>query len=261
MTTTTPKLIQSVQRAIDILNCFSNSKPDISINEISERTGINVNTARGLINTMVANNLLILDHSSNTYRLGSFFLGKAGIIQVQIRSYIIMCKPLMNALAEKYHITASLQIVNQDEIVSIYCAYPVSTSYYITLSEYTPLPEYVTSSGKLLLAHTLLPARPNILDEITFTPYTPYTIKNKEELQKQLQEILAKGYSTEKEEFNQDVGSIAVPIFNFNKELIGTVSVTVFASAMPRLEQELACDLKKIARQVEGLLGKQEQHP
>lgn len=258
MTTTSPKLIQSVQRAIDILNCFSNSKPDVSINEISERTNLNVNTARGLINTMVANNLLIMDRTTNTYRLGSFFLGKAGIIQAQIRSYIIMCKPLMNALAEKYHITVSLQIVNQDEIVSIYCAYPISTSYYITLSEYTPLPEYVTSSGKLLLTYTLLPARPHMLDEITFTPYTPHTIKNKEELQTQLREILVKGYSTEREEFNEDVSSIAVPFFNYNKELIGTISVTVFASAMPRMEANLAKDLKQIAKQIESRLGNQE---
>lgn len=257
MTTTTPKLIQSVQRAIDILNCFNNSNPEISINEISAKTKLNVNTARGLINTMVANNLLLLDHNTNHYRLGSFFLSKAGIIQSQIRSYIILCKPLMNALAEKYHITASLQIVNQDEIVTIYCAYPVSTSYYITLSEYTPLPEYVTSSGKLLLKHVLLPARPDYLDDIEFKPYTPYTLKNKQELQKQLDEITVKGYSVEKEEFNLDVGSIAVPIFDLNKDLIGTVSVTVFASAMLRLEKNLVHDLKQIADQVGSLIGMQ----
>ncbi len=251
-----PKLIQSVQRAIDILNCFNNTKPDISINEISARTGLNINTARGLINTMVANNLLILDHTTNMYHLGSFFLSKAGIIQAQIRSYIIMCKPLMNALAEKYHITASLQIVNQDEIVTIYCAYPVSSSYYITLSEYTPLPEYVTSSGKLLLAHTLLPARPDYLDSIDFVPYTPYTIKTKEELHQQLDAIFINGYSTEQQEFNLDVGSIAVPIFNLNSELIGTVSVTVFASAMQRLERDLVHDLQQIAASVGSTLGR-----
>lgn len=258
MTTNTPKLIQSVQRAIDILNCFTNSKPELSINEISVQTELNVNTARGLINTMVANNLLILDHNTNMYRLGSFFLSKAGIIQVQLRSYIILCKPLMNALAEKYHITASLQIVNQDEIVSIYCAYPVSTSYYITLSEYTPLPEYVTASGKLLLTHTLLPARPDYLDTIKFTPYTPYTIKTKEELERQLEEIRARGYSVEKEEFNMDVGCIAVPIFDLNKELIGTVSITAFVSTMSRLEKELAHDLQEIAAHVSAVFGRQE---
>lgn len=250
-----PKLIQSVQRAIDILNCFNNTKPDISINEISARTGLNINTARGLINTMVANKLLILDHTTNLYHLGSFFLGKAGIIQEQIRSYIMMCKPLMNELAEKYHITASLQIVNQDEIVSIYCAYPVSSSYYITLSEYTPLPEYVTSSGKLLLAHTLLPAKPDYMEHMALTPYTPYTIKNKEDLQKQLDDILKNGYSIERQEFNLDVGSIAVPIFNINNELIATVSVTVFVSAMDRLKNDLVRDLKKISASVGATLG------
>ncbi len=252
-----PKLIQSVQRAIDILNCFNNTKPDISINEISARTGLNINTARGLINTMVANKLLILDHNTNLYHLGSFFLGKAGIIQVQIRSYIIMCKPLMNDLAEKYHITVSLQIVNQDEIVTIYCAYPVSSSYYITLSEYTPLPEYVTSSGKLLLAHTILPAKPDYIDKMEFAPYTPYTIKSKEDLRKQLHSILANGYSTERQEFNLDVGSIAVPIFNLSNELIATVSVTVFVSAMERLEKDLVNDLKEIAATVGATLGRE----
>lgn len=258
MATNTPKLIQSVQRAIDILNCFTNSSPELTINEISTQTQLNVNTARGLINTMVANNLLLLDHNTNMYRLGSFFLSKAGIIQVQLRSYIILCKPLMNALAEKYHITASLQIVNQDEIVTIYCAYPVSTSYYITLSEYTPLPEYVTSSGKLLLQYVLLPARPDYMDTIQFTPYTPYTIKNKAELAAQLQEIAQQDYSLEKEEFNLDVGSIAVPIFDLNNELLGTVSVTAFVSTLTRLEKELAKDLQEIAAKVSTVFGSRE---
>lgn len=258
MATNNPKLIQSVQRAIDILNCFTNSSPELTINEISTQTELNVNTARGLINTMVANNLLLLDHNTNMYRLGSFFLSKAGIIQVQLRSYIILCKPLMNALAEKYHITASLQIVNQDEIVTIYCAYPVSTSYYITLSEYTPLPEYVTSSGKLLLQHVLLPARPDYMDSIHFKPYTPYTIKNKAELQEQLQKISQQGYSIEKEEFNLDVGSIAVPILDLNHELLGTVSVTAFVSILTKLEKELAKDLQEIAAKVSTVFGSRE---
>ena len=123
------------------------------------------------------------------------------------------------------------------------------------MSEYTPLTEYVTSSGKLLLAHVLLPARPDYLDDIEFKPYTPYTLKNKQELQQQLDEIAIKGYSLEKEEFNLDVGSIAVPIFDLNKDLIGTVSVTVFASAMPRLEKNLVHDLKQISKQVGSLIG------
>ncbi len=106
------------------------------------------------------------------------------------------------------------------------------------------------------MAHTLLPARPDYLDSIDFVPYTPYTIKTKEELHQQLDAIFINGYSTEQQEFNLDVGSIAVPIFNLNSELIGTVSVTVFASAMQRLELDLVRDLQQIAASVGSTLGR-----
>lgn len=251
------KLIQSVQRAIDILNCFTKNKPNNSINEISFKTGLNVNTARGLINTMVANNLLVLDHSNNLYHLGSFFLGKAGIIQDQIRSYILMYKDQLNSLAEKYHTTTSLQIVNQDEIVTIYCAYPVTTSYYITLLEYTSLPEHATSSGKLLLAHILLPNNPDYLDKLEFKQYTPYSITDKKELLSQLEKIKIQGYALEKEEFNIDVGSIAVPIFDYNNQLIGTISSTVFAKYIIDIEHDIVHDLKEIAGEISQIIGQE----
>ncbi|MDY4921091.1 MAG: IclR family transcriptional regulator [Phascolarctobacterium sp.] len=255
MPNNSPKLIQSVQRAIDILNCFNNTKPELNINEISAHTKLNVNTARGLINTLVANGLLMYDSDTAIYRLGNFFLTKAGILQAQIRSYILMCKHLVNDLAEKYHLTASLQIVNQDEIVTLYCAYPVSTSYYITLSEYTPLPIYATSSGKLLLAHTLLPERPEIINELKFHSYTPYTINTKEQLLDQLEQVTLQGYSLELEEFNMDVGSIAVPVFNYNQELVATVSCTFFAKSLPDIKCDLVKELMTIGEEIARNIG------
>lgn len=258
MTTNSPKIIQSVQRAIDILNCFSKTRPELSINEISSRTGLNVNTARGLINTLIANGLVVKEHGSNLYHLGNFFLCKAGIIQEQIRSYILMGKPLMDALAEKYHTTASLQIVNQDEIITIYCAYPVTTTYYIKLTEYTSLPPYVTSSGKLMLAFDLLPANPGYLDKLELKRYTPYSICDRAVLSEQLAEIRKLGYSWEKEEFNVDVGSIAVPVFGYADQFVGTVSVTMFAKAFPPIAKILVAELKDIADKISVLMGQAE---
>ena len=255
MNTKKVKLIQSVQRSIDILNCFTNVTPELGINEISLRTKLNINTARGLANPLVANNLLTYDSTDGSYRLGSFFLTKAGILQSQIRSYILTCKHLVNKLAEKYHTTASLQIVNQDEIVTLYCAYPVSTSYYIMLSEYTPLPIYATSSGKLLLAHTPPAEQAKILEDLQFQPYTPFTSKNKEELSQQLKDIQRQGYSLEIEEFNVDVGSIAVPIFNYQNEMVATVSATFFAKALQDIQADLIAELKNVAAEINQVIG------
>lgn len=255
MPTHAPKLIQSVQRAVDILDCFTAVVPGLTINEISDMTKLNINTARGLINTLVANKLLLYDEMRNCYRLGNYFIGKADIIQKQTKEYILMFKSLADKISNTYHITSSLQMVSQDEIFSVYCAYPNSTAYYITLSEYSDLPIYATSSGKLLLAYTILPENPHYLDTRVLTPYTPHTIVDATHLQKHLQDIKEKQYSWEMEEFNLDVGSIAVPIFNLTGHLTATISATSFVKQIPSIKDPLLLDLKKAAQTITHTLG------
>lgn len=255
MPTHTPKLIQSVQRSIDILDCFTSVLPSLSINQISDMTHLNINTARGLINTLVANKLLLYDETKNCYHLGNYFIGKADIIQKQTKEYILMFKPLADKISNTYHLTSSLQMVSQDEIFSVYCAYPSSTAYYITLSAYSDLPIYATSSGKLLLIHTLLAENPHYLDTLTLTPYTSNTITNMEILQKHLQDIKERHYSWEMEEFNLDVGSIAVPIFNVTGQLTATISATSFVKQLPAIKDPLLQDLKKAAQTISHTLG------
>ena len=61
--------IQSVQRAIDIINCIENAKRSLSLNEISSQLGLNINTARGLAQTLLANGYLSKDTKQGTYKL------------------------------------------------------------------------------------------------------------------------------------------------------------------------------------------------
>lgn len=255
VTTHTPKLIQSVQRAIDILDCFTAVVPSRTINEISEMTNLNINTARGLVNTLVANKLLLYDEARACYRLGNYFIGKADIIPKQTKEYILMFKSLADKISNTYHITSSLQLVSQDDIFSVYCAYPSSTAYYITLSEYSNLPIYATSSGKLLLTHTLLAENPHYLDTLTLTPYTPNTITDISLLQNHLKEIKEKQYAWEMEEFNLDVGSIAVPVFNLTGQLTATISATTFVKQIPSIKESLLVDLKNAAQTISNTLG------
>ena len=48
----TGKNIQSVQRAIDILNCFTAANPALSLGEISARLQLNKATVHGILNTL-----------------------------------------------------------------------------------------------------------------------------------------------------------------------------------------------------------------
>lgn len=248
---TSVKLIQSVERAVDILDCFDATCPSLTLNIISERTGLNINTTRGLVNTLVAKGLLLHDALSNEYHLGYYFMAKAKVIEQKASIYINMFRHEVDALSDKYHISASLQMVGQNQIYSIYCAYPSNNAYYIVLTEFTDLPRIATSSGKLLLAYNIMEQHPEALNNIKYEEFTPYTLKNKTELLKQLELIKKEKYSLELEEFNSDVGSLAVPVLNPEGELVATVSTTFFAKQLPKIKTNLLKDLKKIAKSME----------
>lgn len=244
------KIIQSVQRSIDILNCFNDTSHHLSLNDISQRVQLNINTTRGLINTLTVNGLLIHDKINNLYSLGFYFIGKANIIQKQVESYITSAKSYVNTIAEKYHVTASLQLVNQHQIYSIYCAYPSNTAYTIILSEYSSLPLYATSSGKLLILYNLYDNNKLSIKNFEFKKYTPYTIMSAEALIKNLDEIRKNKYASEIEEFELGVSSMAVPILNQSNQLIATVSTTFFVNNLINIKDSLLVDLTEIANEI-----------
>lgn len=68
----TPKRIQSVQRAIDIISCFHHTDIELSLGEISTALSLNKSTVHGIISTLYANNY-VTQVPSGKYKLGSIF--------------------------------------------------------------------------------------------------------------------------------------------------------------------------------------------
>ena len=71
---------------------------------------------------------------------------------------------------------------------------------------------HARASGKIMLAY----ARPNLREEYLYSnpldSITPHTIDNAGALEKELHEILQKGYATDLEEFALDVSCLSVPV-------------------------------------------------
>ena len=82
------KPIQSIQRAVQILDCFTPTDPSLPLSAISEKTGLNINTTRGLVNTLVESQLLLRDRETGYYKLGYYFVTKASMIHQDIDRYV-----------------------------------------------------------------------------------------------------------------------------------------------------------------------------
>lgn len=241
------KPIQSIQRAVRILDCFTPTTPSLPLSAISEKTGLNINTTRGIVNTLLENQLLLRERETGYYKLGYYFVTKADMIHQDIDRYIEFFKPLVDAVAEKYHFSASLQLVYQNQVFSVYCAYPTKQAYYIVMSEYTDLPLHATSSGKLLLLDQITHGREKVLQDLDFKAYTPRSLRSVDQLLQQLHTIEKEGYSTEIEEFVNDVGSLAVPLYDENDRLLLTLSATFFVKSLPQVKDDLLADFNQAA--------------
>lgn len=75
-----PRMIQSVQRALDIINCFDSLHVQLSLTEISQKLNLNISTVHGLINTLIAYSYIDKNPSNGKYRLGLEFLLKANLV-------------------------------------------------------------------------------------------------------------------------------------------------------------------------------------
>ena len=54
----TGKVIQSVQRAVDIINCFEDITTERSLSELSTMLDLNKSTVHGILNTLHNNNFV-----------------------------------------------------------------------------------------------------------------------------------------------------------------------------------------------------------
>lgn len=220
------KPIQSIQRAIDILNCFNPNRFAMSIRDISEETGLHINTTRGIVQTLKDNGLLFFDEETGRYSLGFYFNNKASIITGHIATLINLVKPHMAKLAEKHSMTASLEIVRADTVTPIYSIASGRNSYSILVVEFTHLPLHCSGAGKAYLAFGVLDTRPDFIQKIPMPAYTEKTITDHEKLLRELNRIKKRGYSIENNEFEPMVNCVSVPLYDSYGDVFATISLT-----------------------------------
>lgn len=252
------KRIQSIQRAVDILNCFSEETPNLALNQISQRLSLNINTVRGLVNTLVANGLITHNAAENTYSLGLYFVLKSNLVYEtrKLGSFIDMVKPYLQTITEKHAVFSSIQIVNQSNIFMIETMQPSQSHYKIMAQLYSPIAFHCTSSGKLYLQYLPDARRSAVMDEIDYTLYTPYTIRDRSTLMLHLEKQKETIYSTEFDELAVGISSIAAPVLLPNNRLFGTISVTAPSQIIKDNLDAISSDLIAVGKIIAANLSK-----
>ncbi len=248
------RTIQSLDRAINILEIFRINAKELSVTEISNELQINKSTVFGLINTLANRGYLHQNPNNQKYSLGLSLLELGELVQ---RSNIIAdkAKPFLEILVNKFNETVHLAIEEKGEVIYIDKLEGQKTIY-ISSRIGSQNPIHCTGVGKCLLAFMNVKRREKILEGFSeLRKYTENTITNKFDLIKELDSIIQKGYSIDNEEFAVGLYCYSVPILNKYGEAIASISISGPTSSMKNLtKSEVINYIKKIANEISNRL-------
>jgi DNA-binding IclR family transcriptional regulator len=203
-----PGLVQSVDRALQLLNGVAAAGPrGETVTMLAEGCGINRATAWRLLGTLEAHNLVERDPSTNRYQIGFALIrmwASAGYDGVVRRTL-----PILERVSERTGETAALAVPGQRGVTYVSEVAPPSVLAVTWLAREVPL--HATSTGKALLAW-LPPGEGLGLLELPLRGFTETTVTDPDRLQAELDETRTRGYAECAGELEQTLYGVSAPV-------------------------------------------------
>jgi DNA-binding IclR family transcriptional regulator len=247
-------IIQSVERALQILDLFDEQTTELKITEISDRMGLHKSTVHSLLKTLQVHHYVEQNPENGKYRLGMklFERGNFVIHSLDIRQ---IAKKYLVELAAQTGQTAHLVILDGKE--GVYIDKVEGTQAVILYSRIGKrVPIHSSAVGKVLLAFKSSEEIREILHDYTYKRQTPNTITNESDFRRELEGVRSKGYAIDHQENEPGVRCIAAPIRNHSGHVIAAVSLSTLVSRVDDTELErFLLLLRKAADEMSRQLG------
>lgn len=216
-------LNQSIIKAFSLLDAFTNEKKEWGVRELALKSGYNKSTTYRLLSTLVALNA-VQQNENEKYSLGSKLFELGNRVSLY-QSLINATKNPIRDIAINIQETVLFGVLKDNQVFYINKAesiqgLKISTS----VGSYQPL--HATAIGKVLLAFSSENKRKSSIDQIEFKAFTKNTITKKSNFINTLEETKKQGCALDLEEFELGLICIAIPIFNKQNKLIGSISAS-----------------------------------
>lgn len=226
-----PKLIASVQRAVDILDLFDQTRVELGTTDIARELGLAKSTISGLAQTLEWTGLLERNPNTRKYRLGYKLAEYAGILlnQTDLRQ---LAMPYLEELLEWCNESINLAVPDKSQMVYIERLYGTN-SLGIRSEIGKREPVHSTALGKAVLAHYSPDEIQELLKELDFVSRTPRTINTTAALLDNLALILQQGYALDNEENELGGRCVAASILDHRGKPVAAISISAPIQRLP----------------------------
>lgn len=221
-------IIQSVERALQILDLFNEQATELKITEISKQMGLSKSTLHSILKTLQLHGYIDQNPENGKYRLGMKLVERGHFVvgTMDIRQ---KAKSWLTTLSHKTGQTTHLGILDGNE--GVYIEKIEGKQAAIAYSRIgRRLPVHATAIGKVLLAWLSEEERAAVLEGYVYKGFTPSTLTDRASLLTALKETRNNGYAMDNEENEPGVRCIAVPVWNHESRVIAALSLSTLTS-------------------------------
>lgn len=199
--------VQSVDRALDLLEALARSEGPVGVGEVAAMTGLPQGTAHRLLRSLQARGYVRHD-LTRKYSLGAaaFRLGDAAQ-----RSLAHSARPYLAGLVDYAGETANLSVLEGDDVVYV-AQVPSPHTLRMFAEVGRHVPPHSTASGKVLLAAMPAERAVAVLRRTGLPRLTPNTITDAAAFEAELERTRDRGWGVDEGEQETGVRCVAVPV-------------------------------------------------
>lgn len=221
-------IINSVDRALDVLLLLHEEGHEMGVSEIADRLNIYKSTVFRTLFTLESKGFIKQNKNTEKYWLGMkmYAIGMSMNDKISLKKVIRpFAKELQQEFSEVVNVSV-LDLSNPQHPTSLIIEKEVGSNQMLVVNppEGSSSPCYGSSVGKCLLAFNDVDMEN--LRENELKKYTENTIINWDDLIDSLEEIKKRGYAIDAEELEIGLTCIGAPIFDNNEKAIAAISLS-----------------------------------
>lgn len=254
-TDTSDTLVQSVSRALEILNFLTDNSDGVALSKVCEGTLLNMSTAHRLLGTLIAHGYVRQEPATKEYFLGpqSLRLAHTALAQFDIRNEAI--GPLRQLASEAREL-ANMAVLNADYAIYILQVPAEERTIQMFTQIGARVPLHCSGVGKAMLAYMPEMRVQQILGDKALPAFTVNTITNMLRLRQELATVRECGYAVDDEEREEGVRCVSAPVFQADGQVRAAVSISGPSGRFPHARlHELGLRVRDAGLEISANLG------
>jgi IclR family acetate operon transcriptional repressor len=234
--------VQSVLRALAVINRLSEAEDGMTLTRIAERVGLAPSTAHRLLTTLEQERYVRFDSERRLWSVGvQTFL--AGCAFLKTRDLIGVARPFMRTLMDEFKETVNLAVQDHRDAMYVHRIERPAVVHSVAKPE-GRVPLYCSGVGKALLAGKTDWELDRLLPADGARRLTSNTLVSRSALHEDIALTRERGFAVDDEEYAVGQRCVAAPVFNELREPMAAISISgpptrISPSNIPRLGELL----------------------